>query len=202
MRVMDKKIRNHFKKADPLLFKAYTQLANQELMTIHLPTDHFSSLCREIIGQQLSSKVARVIFERFKSLFPKKKITPKYLLQLDHEVLRQVGMSHAKVNSLKDLAEKIEKKEISLDKIEKMDDENVIKELTKVRGIGPWTAEMYLIFALNREDVFSYGDLGLKNAMKKIYGLKNITHDDIERISTKWSPYKSYACRILWRSLD
>lgn len=198
---MNKGIIEYFKKSDPLLFKAYMELSDQELMTIHLPTDHFSALCREVIGQQLSSQVARVIYERFKNLFPKKTITPKRILNLTHAALRATGMSNAKVKSLKDLSEKIETQEISLEKIEKMDNESVIEELIKVKGIGPWTAEMFLIFSLNREDVFSFGDLGLKNAIKNIYGLENATQENIEGIVSKWTPYKSYACRILWRSL-
>jgi DNA-3-methyladenine glycosylase II len=111
-------------------------------------------------------------------------------------------MSHAKVNSLKDLSQKIENGEIILEEIEQKDNETIISELTRVKGIGPWTAEMFLIFALNREDVFSFGDLGLKNAIKKIYNLQDIPNLEIEKIISKWSPYKSYACRILWRSLD
>jgi DNA-3-methyladenine glycosylase II len=198
---MDKKVLQHFKKADPVLYKAYMELADQELMTIHVPTDHFSALCREIIGQQLSAKVARVIFERFKNLFPQKKITFPYLLGITQETLRAIGMSNSKAKLLLDLAQKVENKEIAFDKLKNIDDESVIGELVKVKGIGPWTAEMFLIFSLGREDVFSFGDLGLKNAIKKIYGLTNATNDEIEEIVSKWSPYKSYACQILWKSL-
>jgi DNA-3-methyladenine glycosylase II len=198
---MDKKILQHFKKVDPILYHAYMQLADQELMTIHVPTDHFSALCREIIGQQLSTKVARVIFERFKNLFPKENITSTYLMGIKPEALRAIGMSNSKALFLLDLAQKVENKEISFAKLQKLDDEGVIRELVQVKGIGPWTAEMFLIFSLGREDVFSFGDLGLKNAIKKIYGLTNATNADIAKIVIKWSPYKSYACRILWKSL-
>jgi DNA-3-methyladenine glycosylase II len=198
---MDKEILQHFKKVDPVLYDAYMQLADQELMTIHVPTDHFSALCREIIGQQLSTKVARVIFERFKNLFPKENITSTYLMGIKQETLRAIGMSNSKALFLLDLAQKVENKEISFAKLQKLDDEGVIRELVQVKGIGPWTAEMFLIFSLGREDVFSFGDLGLKNAIKKIYGLTNATNADIAKIVIKWSPYKSYACRILWKSL-
>ncbi len=199
---MNKKIIKFFQKADPQLYNAYVNLADSELMTIHLPTDHFSALCREIIAQQLSSKVAGVIFERFQNLFPKKHITAKYLLKLNQEKLRTIGMSYSKAKYLRDLAEKTESKELNLEELKDMDDENVIKELTRVKGIGPWTAEMFLIFALERQDVFSYGDLGLKNAIKKIYGHPDTSRKEIENIVSKWSPFKSSACRILWRSLD
>jgi DNA-3-methyladenine glycosylase II len=198
---MDKKILQHFKKVDPILYHAYMQLADQELMTIHVPTDHFSALCREIIGQQLSTKVTWVIFERFKNLFPKKQITATYLIGIKQEALRAIGMSNSKAQFLLDLAQKVENKEISFAKLQKLDDEGVIRELVQVKGIGPWTAEMFLIFSLGREDIFSFGDLGLKNAIKKIYGLTNATNADIAKIVIKWSPYKSYACRILWKSL-
>ena len=198
---MDKEILQHFKKVDPVLYHAYMQLADQELMTIHVPTDHFSALCREIIGQQLSTKVARVIFERFKNLFPKENITSTCLMGIKQETLRAIGMSNSKALFLLDLAQKVENKEISFAKLQKLDDEGVIRELVQVKGIGPWIAEMFLIFSLGREDVFSFGDLGLKNAIKKIYGLTNATNADIAKIVIKWSPYKSYACRILWKSL-
>ena len=93
---MDKKILQYFKKVDPILYHAYMQLADQELMTIHVPTDHFSALCREIIGQQLSTKVARVIFERFKNLFPKENITSTYLMGIKQEAFRAIAMSNSK----------------------------------------------------------------------------------------------------------
>jgi DNA-3-methyladenine glycosylase II len=198
---MDREILQHFKKVDPVLYDAYMQLADQELMTIHVPTDHFSALCREIIGQQLSTKVARVIFERFKNLFPKENITSTYLIGIKQEALRAIGMSNSKAQFLLDLTQKVENKEISFAKLQKLDDEGVIRKLVQVKGIGPWTAEMFLIFSLGREDIFSFGDLGLKNAIKKIYGLTNATNADIAKIVIKWSPYKSYACRILWKSL-
>ncbi len=199
---MDNKILKHFQKVDPILYQVYLQLGSQELMTTHAPPDHFAALCREIIGQQLSTKVASVIFDRFKNLFPQNKITAKYLLGLKHEALRSIGMSNSKVKFLKDLSEKVENKEISFERLAKLDDKRVIEELVKVKGIGPWTAEMFLIFSLKREDVFSHGDLGLKNAIKKIYGLTYAAKDEIENIIIKWSPYKSYACRILWKSLN
>ena len=142
-----------------------------------------------------------MIFERFKNLFPKKQITATYLIGIKQEALRAIGMPNSKAQFLLDLAQKVENKEISFAKLQKLDDEGVIRELVQVKGIGPWTAEMFLIFSLGREDVFSFGDLGLKNAIKKIYGLTNATNADIAKIVIKWSPYKSYACRILWKSL-
>jgi len=198
---MDTKIIKHFQKADPLLYSAYLQLSDKNLTTSHLPPDHFSALCREIIGQQLSTKVASVIFARFQNLFPNREITATRLLTLAPESIRAVGLSTAKTKFLIDLGSKAHSNQISLSSLEKLDNETVIKELTTVKGIGPWTAEMFLIFSLGRQDVFSHGDLGLKNAIKKIYNLQNPTRQDLEKIVVKWTPYKSYACRILWRSL-
>src|SRR5258708_7157987 len=199
---MDSKVRRHFKKVDPVYFEVISKYDDLEIGTSLAPKEYFVALCREILGQQLSGKVADVIYNRFKLLFPKQQITAKSLLKLSHEQLRATGMSNSKVKFLQDLAQKVESKELSLADLASLDDEGVIKELTKVKGIGPWTAEMFLIFALGREDVFSFGDLGLNNALKKIYDIKTGTKEEIELIVAKWSPYRSYACRILWKSLD
>ena len=199
---MDRKVKAHFKKVDPKLFAAFLKVGELELTTTRVPKEYFAALCREIIAQQLSGKVAQVIFERFQNLFPKKQITPKFLLKLDDKVLRATGMSNSKVKFLKDLAGKVESKEISLKELEDLDSESVIEKLIQVKGIGRWTAEMFLIFCLGREDVFSFGDLGLNKAVRKIYGLEKATKEEMEKIVSKWSPYRSYAAIILWRSLD
>ncbi len=198
---MNSKIANHFKKADPLLYKTFIQMGSVDSLNIQVPKDHFTALCREIIAQQLSSKVARVIFTRFLNIFPKQKVTAKSVLNLSQEKLRAVGMSNSKAKFLLDLADKVNNKELNLKDLSDLDNEAIITELTKVKGVGKWTAEMFLMFALGREDVFSHGDLGLKRAIQKIYNLEKPTQSEIEKIVIKWSPYKTYACRILWRSL-
>lgn len=197
-----KHIRAHFQKNDAVLFAALEKVGTIEIITLRNTTDYFTALCDEIVSQQLSIKVADVIFGRFKKLFPKEKITTQGVLGLTHEQLRGVGMSHAKAKYMKDLAEKVESKEVHLEKLSSMENEAVIEELTKIKGIGRWTAEMFLMFTLGREDIFSHGDLGLKNAIKKLYNLENPTKEEIEAIVIKWSPYRTYACRILWNSLD
>ena len=165
--------------------------------------DYFKSLCGEIIGQQLSSKAADTIYARFEKLFNGKKITPKDALKLQDQNLRNAGMSWSKVKFIKDLAQKVLEKNLQLDKLDKFSDELVMAELMKVKGIGPWTAEMFLMFTLQREDVFSHGDLGLRNAIKKLYKFqKEPTKKQIEKIVEKWKPYRTYACRILWKSLE
>lgn len=107
-----------------------------------------------------------------------------------------------KINYIKDLSQKIVDKKINLTKLQSRENEQVIEELTEVKGIGVWTAEMFLMFSLGRSDIFSHGDLGLRNAIKKIYELDNPSREEIMGITLKWSPYRTYACRILWRSLS
>lgn len=196
-------IKNHFKKADARLFKILEKIGDdlEEISPI-LPKEYFFKLCREIIAQQLGSKVADKFLERFIALFPKKRITPKNLLKLSDIKLRGIGISWAKVRYLKDLASKIENKEIDLKLLKDLKDEDVMFHLTKVKGIGNWTAEMFLMFSLGRQNIFSHGDLGLRKAIEKIYNLKDPKKEKIERLTQKWSPYRTWACRILWSSHD
>ncbi len=195
---MTKKIKEHFKKNDQILFSYIEKI---ELLKPKPAEKLFSDLCESIIQQQLSDKAGATIFGRFKKLFSQGKITPGKLLRLRDEEIRSSGTSYAKIKSLKDLASKIKSKELDLESLKNLTDEEIIKELIKVRGIGRWTAEMFLMFALGREDIFSHGDLGLRNAIIKIYNLKKIpSKEKIEKIVVKWIPYRTYACRILWES--
>lgn len=197
---MNKKIIVHFKKVDPRIASLIDSVGEIEVTK---STDYFFSLCREIIGQQLSGKAADSIHRRFLTLFPHKKVTPERIFILLDEQIRNIGTSWAKVRSLKDLAEKVMKKKICLETIDALDDEAVIQHLTLVKGIGPWTAEMFLMFALGREDIFSFGDLGLKKAIKKVYSLsKDPTLKQLQKITKTWSPYRTYASLILWKSLE
>ena len=197
---MDKKIVEHFKKVDP---KLHAYIHRVELATHRYVENLFAHICDEIISQQLSGKAAASIFEKFSKLFPDGQITPENVMKIADEKIRNAGTSWAKVRSLKDLADKVLKKEIHLDILDKLSDEEVVKELTKVKGIGPWTAEMFLMFTLGREDVFSFGDLGLKKGIQKLYGMKEMpTQKEMEKIIKKWSPYKTYASRILWKILE
>lgn len=199
---MDKKILNHFKKADPVLYKILKKIGEPEELMARSPDQFFFGLCVSIVNQQLSGKAADKIFERFQNLFPKKKITPSYLLKLSDQKIRNVGLSWSKVNYLKDLARKTEEKEILLEKLPGLDDAKVVEELTKVKGLGKWSAEMFLMFSLAREDIFSTRDLGLKRAIEKIYNVSNPSGEYIEKISTKWTPYRTWAARTLWKFLD
>ena len=194
---MKQEVRRHFKKVDPILFRTIEQVGELEDIAPQNSSEYFNSLCREIVAQQLGSGAVHAIVGRFNNLFPQKKPKPSYIVAIQEEELRKCGMSWAKARYIKDLAQKVITREVVLSKLSSLSDEEVIIELTKIKGIGPWTAEMFLMFSLGREDVFSFGDLGLKNAMKKLYGQKKQ-----EPIVARWSPYRSWASRILWKLVD
>lgn len=199
--MLDKKILQHFKKVDPKLWAVSKNLGKIKPYEIRNSGDYFCDLCEAIVGQQLSGKAAQTIWERFIALFPEKKVTPENVLSIKEEKIRKAGMSWAKASYVRDLAFKVKNKEINLEKLDKMSDSQVTRELVKVKGIGPWTAEMFLMFTLGRLDIFSHGDLGLRNAIRNIYGLESPS-PEVEKLCSKWSPYRSAACRILWRSLE
>jgi len=189
----------HFKKVDPVLFNLAKAV---EPFKLSIHPDPFIRLTRSIVGQQLSVKAASTIYERVEQLF-EKSISPKGLIELPDNKLRAAGLSRQKVSYLKDLAQKVLDRHVELDKFGELESEKIAEELIAIKGIGRWTAEMFLMFSLGRPDIFSHGDLGLQNAIKRAYQLKKKpTTKQIERISSKWSPYRTYAAIILWRSLD
>lgn len=198
------KIKAHFKKVDPKIYPLVEEVDFDDLPDLlKNQGEYFTRLCRIIIGQQLSGKAASTIMGRFVELFPNKKITPERVLKLSDAKLRRVGMSWSKASFLKDLAKKTLDKEIRYSKLHEMTDEEVMKELIQVKGIGPWTAEMFLMFAIGREDVFSHADLGLRNGMKKVYGLRSVPDaKKADKITEKWRPYRSYGSLALWHSID
>jgi len=169
------------------------------------PPDRFTNLVSEIIGQQLSGKAADTIYSRFLTLFPNKKFTPKLILAQPLEKLRGIGTSWAKARSLHDLSQKVLAKTIQLDKMDSLSDEEVITHLTQVKGIGRWTAEMKLMFTLQRSDIFPLDDVGIQNAFVKHYGL-NRKHKNLKKfmvsVAEPWRPYRTLACWYLWKSLD
>lgn len=197
-------VRKHFQKADPILYRELCRFEGQvDSLTPRVTHDYFSDLCEAIINQQLSEKAGMTIFGRFRKLFPEGTITPSRVSQLPQASIRSIGVSWSKVRFIQDLAQKVIGEEIHLELLKDLGDSEVIAQLTRIRGIGPWTAEMFLMFSLGREDVFSFGDLGLKRAIQKLYKFKREpTRRQMEKIVVKWAPYKTYACRILWRSLD
>jgi DNA-3-methyladenine glycosylase II len=198
-----KHILKHFKKNDPVLYSYFLKTGKLEPIQKDTPGNYFSRLCREIIGQQLSDKSSEAIISRFNVLFSGRCARPSDVISLSHDKLRATGMSHAKARYVRNLAEAIVRRELSVARLDSMTDGEVVAELTKIKGIGPWTSEMFLMFTLGREDVFSHGDLGLRKAIKKLYGFKkDPTKKKVEKIISRWSPYKTYASRVLWMSLE
>ena len=163
-------------------------------------------LCASIMSQQLSTKVAKVIHQRFLNLFEGKEPTPEQIIATAPETLRAIGLSNAKTSYIQNVARFALEQGMDHRKLHKMDNEEVITYLTQIKGVGRWTVEMLLMFALSREDVFALDDLGIQNAMIALYKLdrtdKKLFREDMLRISKKWSPYRSYACMYLWRYKD
>ena len=165
-------------------------------------SDHFSALVRAITGQQLSTKAASTIYARLVALMPGG-VTPEALVSLTDEQMRAVGMSRQKTAYFRDLAARALSGALPLESLDQMSDEDVIAALTQVKGIGRWSAEMFLMFRLHRPDVLPVDDLGIVNAVKNVYRLrKRPTADRIRRIGESWRPYRSVASWYLWRSLD
>lgn len=186
--------------SDPVIQKVVSEQG--VLQPIVLTENLFVDIVSSIVSQQLSVKAADTIWKRFELLFPDKKVTPELVLTLPDQTIRDVGCSFSKIKYMKGLAQMVIDNELDLQGLVHMSEEEVITELTRVKGIGKWTAEMILIFSLARPDVFSLGDLGLRNAVAKLY---NVDRDDlkkIEEISLMWKPMRSTASRYLWRSLD
>ena len=164
--------------------------------------DHFSALVRAITGQQLSTKAASTIYARLAALMPGG-VTPAALSALTNDQLRGVGMSRQKITYFRDLCDKALSGVVPLDALDTMTDEEVIAALTEVKGIGRWSAEMFLMFRLHRPDVLPVDDLGIVNAVKNVYRLrKRPNADRIRKIGEAWRPYRSVASWYLWRSLD
>lgn len=163
-------------------------------------------LCASIMSQQLSTKVATVIHNRFLALYGGKDPAPQQILDTPFETLRAIGLSNAKVSYVKNVAQFEIDFGMDHKKLHKMDNEEVIIYLTQIKGVGRWTVEMLLMFALGREDVFAIDDLGIQNAMIKLYKLdradKRKFKEDMVRISKKWSPYRTFACKHLWEWKD
>ena len=182
----------------------------RDLMRTHGPcglaarqhTNPFKALIRAIVGQQLSAKAAATIFSRFENLFEAFP-TPSQVLAVPDDRLRGVGLSSQKLGYLRDLCSRIEAGQLPLDVFDRMDDESVVERLTQVKGIGRWTAEMFLIFRLQRPDVLPVGDLGIVKAVQRAYKLRKAPSPDrLTRIGEAWRPYRSVACWYLWASLN
>jgi DNA-3-methyladenine glycosylase II len=184
-------------KLDPVLGK----LVKLQAPIIHPPrTNYFFSLCRSIIGQQVSVAAAASIFAKFEAAT---ELKPEKVVAMSDESLRAAGLSHQKAGYLRDLASHFVDDPAVFNHLEKLDDAAVIKELTAVKGIGTWTAQMFLMFTLTRLDVFAPDDIGLQRAMQKLYGWTEIpSKKSLETFAERWKPYRTIAAWHLWHSLD
>lgn len=192
----------HLKRADPVLATIIEAVGPVRLQ-LRTEGTHFQALTRSIVFQQLSGKAAGTILSRFNDLYPERSPTPEAVLATSDERLRSVGLSRQKIGYMRDLASKVVSGALPLDRVEEMDDEDLIAHLIQVKGIGRWTAQMFLMFRLGRPDVLPELDLGIQNAIKKAYRKrKRPMPKDVKKIGAKWSPYSSVACWYLWRSLD
>ncbi len=167
------------------------------------PDDHYGALVRSIVGQQLSTSAARAIYGRLTDRYGGRTPTPVEVLEDDPEELRAAaGLSRAKVSFLRSLAEHVIDGELELERLDELPDDEVIAALVAVKGLGTWSAHMFLMFHLQRADVLPVGDLGIRRAIMIRYGLPQLPAPaEMEKIAEPWRPYRTLACRYLWRSL-
>lgn len=185
---------------DPVLARIIDRVGDY---SIQFRDPSFDSLVRSIVSQQLSGKVATVIFARLAAAVPDGRLTPENILKLRTERMRKLGLSGQKTAYIRDLAKHAKRGRISFADLPGMPDEQVIEHLTQVKGIGVWTAHMFLIFALQRPNVLPTGDLGIRSAIRKAYVLEELPGiAEIEQLAGRWHPYCSVASWYLWRSLE
>jgi DNA-3-methyladenine glycosylase II len=167
------------------------------------PGDAYGALLRSIVGQQLSTKAANSIYGRLLEMFDGHAPTPRQLLRADPERIRSAGLSRAKVVYLRDLAQHVEDGTLELERLPELPDEEVTAQLTAIKGLGPWTADMFLMFHLRRPDVLPVGDLGIRRAAQIEYRMRKLPDAKrLERVARPWRPHRTLACLYLWSSLD
>jgi DNA-3-methyladenine glycosylase II len=168
------------------------------------PGDHYAALVRSIVGQQLSVTAARSIYRRFVEHFGGRPPSPEEVLAADPDEMRlAAGLSRAKTTYLRSLAEHVISGELELDRLDRLPDGEIVAELVAVKGIGEWSAHIFLMFQLERPDVLAVGDLGVRRAVERAYGLDALpTAAELTALAEPWRPWRTAACRILWRSLD
>ena len=171
--------------------------------SFELKDDYFESLMRSIVFQQLSGKVANIIYQRFIKLLPENKIIPKAVLKLPNSNMRKAGLSMQKINYIKNLADYFDNNLFNSKIVEKMSNKEISDELIQIKGVGQWTVDMFLMFTLNRPDVMPYSDLGIKKGMKILFNLNKLpTKNEMRDFSIKWIPYRTLACWYLWKIAD
>jgi DNA-3-methyladenine glycosylase II len=195
-----KKAINHLRKADPVL-ASIIERVGPYAMQYREPV--FQTLVRSIVYQQLSGKAALTIFNRVLAAAKADPITPEAILKLRPQKMRTLGLSQQKVTYIRELARMTRDGEIQFEHLDKLEDADVVAHLTRVKGVGVWTVHMFLMFALRRPDVLPVGDLGVRMAMKKAYGLAELpTPAEMEKIAASWRPWSTVASWYLWRSLE
>jgi DNA-3-methyladenine glycosylase II len=205
---MSKKARAELSAADPTMAALIERVGTIDLATRlrrrseERPADAYGALLRAIIGQQLSTKAARTIYLRVLDVFDGATPSPEQLLEAEEADLRGAGLSGRKVEYIRDLAAHVLSGELELDRLGELSDEEAIEEIVAVRGLGRWTAEMFLLFHLERPDVLSGGDLGIRKAVQIEYGLEEMpTPERVVEIGEPWRPHRSLASLYLWESL-
>jgi DNA-3-methyladenine glycosylase II len=193
---------NALKRIDPTLARIIDAVGTCRLQ-LRAEGTHFHALARAIVFQQLSGKAAGTIFGRLNALYPGGAATPEGIMATSDEALRAVGLSRQKIGYVRDLSQKVLSGALPLDTVESMEDDELIDHLVQVKGIGRWTAQMFLMFRLGRPDVLPELDLGIQNAIQRAYRMrKRPTPKQVKKIGAKWSPHSSVACWYLWRSLE
>ena len=181
-------------------------IAAQPAFVLSIQEDLFSYLCASIIGQQLSVKVAAIIRDRFFMLFHTREELAIQILKKDLDALKSVGLSNSKAQYIKNIATFYLEQKNNWELLHSMTDDEIIEFLTQIKGVGKWTVEMLLMFAMGREDVFPDDDLGIQQSLVRLYNIKSDSKKDLkrkmQRISAKWSPYRTYACLHLWKWKD
>ncbi|MCC6404964.1 MAG: DNA-3-methyladenine glycosylase 2 family protein [Candidatus Yanofskybacteria bacterium] len=190
--------RRHLSTTDPVMRKLVKRFVLRRITVAKNPLEELVS---SIISQQLSVKAADTIWKRFRGLFNGRMPSAERVIATPGVRIRSCGMSGSKAEYVKNVARAFRDGHLNRAHLMRMTDDEVCERLVAIKGVGQWTAEMFLIFALGRSDIFSPGDVGLQNAIKKLYGGKS-TPQAIERRARRWAPYRSYAARYLWKSLD
>jgi DNA-3-methyladenine glycosylase II len=190
---------NHLKKSDPILSAIIEKVGPCK---IAYGDPSFESLAEAIVYQQLNGKAALTIFNRFADLAGRP-LTPRGILKLTEQQMRSAGLSKQKLSYIRSLAELTQSGELDFKRLPDMPDAEVIAHLTEVKGVGTWTAQMFLMFSLRRPDVLPTGDFGIQTAIRKYYRKRKMPKPaEMEKIAKPWSPYRTFACWYLWKSLD
>lgn len=192
----------HLRKVDPILAAVIAAYPEPRIAP---HTQYYQELVESIISQQLSVKAAAAILQRFRDLFAGSFPDPSAILTKDVETYREIGLSRQKASYIRDLASKVLDGTVQFDHLEQLPNQEIIAELTQIKGVGEWTVHMFLIFCMSRLDVLPVGDLGIRNGIQRLYGLEERpSAEEVAEISSQrgWSPYESIASWYIWQSLD